>query len=418
MTRRVVVTGVGAVSPVGNTAESMWSALLEGKNGISEIPEWKEENWAGKPLPVHIAGQVKDFDPTDYVAKKDVRRMEPFIQYAVAAADQAWKAAGLPEKLEGEAAERAGTLVGVGIGGLTGIINSYKSLVEKGPRRVSPFFIPAIIGNLAPGHIAIRFGLKNANWTPTSACASGTHGIGEAFMQIREGRADLMVAGGAEAAIDPVSCAGFASMHALTRNPDVNSASRPFDKNRDGFVMGEGAGILILEELEAAKARGAKILAEIVGYGSTCDAFHITMPDPDGPTRAMQQALAMSGMNASDISYINAHGTSTPFNDKNETLAIKNVLGAHATDKLMVSSTKSMTGHLLGGAGGVEGVISALAIARGAVPPTINHETPDPECDLDVIPNTAREVAVDGVLSNSFGFGGTNAVLALRRFAG
>lgn len=424
MTRRVVVTGVGMVTPVGNTAEETWQALLQGKSGITSVPEWKEPSEVTPHgLPVTIAGLVKGFKGEDWIEpKKDVRRMDIFLQYALAAGHQAWVEAGLPEKLSDEEALRAGSLVGVGLGGIQTIISAWRLFEEKGPRRISPFFIPAVVANMAPGYMAIRYNLKGPNWAPASACSSGGHGIGEAFLHIREGRADLMVAGGAEAGIHPITVAGFASMHALcaSKNDDPEGASRPFDKTRDGFVLGEGAGMLVLEELEHAKRRGAEILAELVGYGSTGDAHHITAPAPEGEgaQRAMREALEMAKMNPEDVGYINAHGTSTPYNDKTETDAIKAVFGEHAKRGLMVSSTKSMTGHLLGGAGGVEGAISVLAIHRGVLPPTINLNEPDPECDLDYIPHTAREVRVKGVMSNSFGFGGTNAVLLFKRFEG
>lgn len=424
MARRVVVTGVGMVTPCGITTEETWQNLVQGNSGVVGVPGWRE---AGEvtphALPVTIAGLVKGFKGEDWIEpKKDVRRMDIFLQFALAAAHQAWQQSGLPAQLDDELGNRAGSIVGVGLGGIQTIIQAWKVFEQKGPRRVSPFFIPGVVANMAPGYMAIRYNLRGANWAPASACASGAHGLGEAFMHIREGRADLMLAGGAEAGIDPLTVAGFASMHALcaSKNDDPTGASRPFDKTRDGFVLGEGAGMLVLEELEHAKKRGANILAELAGYGSTGDANHITAPAPEGEgaQRAMREALAMAQMNPEDIGYINAHGTSTPYNDKSETDAIKGVFGAYAKSGLMVSSTKSMTGHLLGGAGGVEGVISTLAIAKGMLPPTINLNTPDPECDLDYIPNTAREKRVDAVMSNSFGFGGTNGVLLFKRFEG
>lgn len=421
MTRRVVVTGVGMTTPLGVTTEESWKGLVAGKSGISTVEEWVTQEWGGgNKLSCTIGGQVKNWDPEPWLEqKKDAKRMERFIQFCMAASVQAWKMAGLPEKLDDAAANRAGSIVGVGLGGLSGILDAYDSLREKGPRRVSALFIPAIVSNLAPGNLAIRFNLRGANWAPASACASGNHGIGEAYMHILHGRADLMLCGGAEAAMHPLSVAGFASMHALctNMNDSPEKASRPFEKNRSGFVMGEGAGMIVLEELESARKRGAHILAEIVGYGSSGDANHITAPAPEGEglQRAIVEALKSGGLNASDVGYVNAHGTSTPFNDKAETDAIKAVFGDHAK-KLMVSSTKSMTGHLLGGAGGVESVISILALAHGVLPPTINYEEPDPECDLDYIPNTSREVRVEAAISNSSGFGGTNAVLAFKRF--
>lgn len=422
MTRRVVVTGVGMTTPLGVTTEESWKGLVAGRSGISTVEEWTTQEWAGNKLSCTIGGQVKNWDPEQWLEqKKDAKRMERFIQFCQAASVQAWKQAGLPDRLDDATANRAGAIVGVGLGGLSGILDAYDSLREKGPRRVSALFIPAIVSNLAPGNIAIRFNLRGANWAPASACASGNHGIGEAFLHIQQGRADLMLCGGAEAAMHPLSVAGFASMHALCTNMNdkPEKASRPFEKNRSGFVMGEGAGMVVLEELETAKKRGAPILAEIVGYGSSGDANHITAPAPEGEglQRAIVEALRTAGLNATDVGYVNAHGTSTPFNDKAETDALKAVFGDHAK-KLMVSSTKSMTGHLLGAAGGVEAVISILALAHGVLPPTINYEEPDPECDLDYIPNTSREVRVEAAISNSSGFGGTNAVLAFRRYRG
>jgi 3-oxoacyl-[acyl-carrier-protein] synthase II len=419
MTRRVVVTGVGMTTPLGVTTEESWNGLVNGRSGIRTVEEWKTLEWAGQKLPVTIAGQVPGFDPDPWMEhKKDSKRMDRFIQLAFAAGHQAWTMSGLPPKLSDEEGDRAGCLIGMGLGGLGGILSAYDTLKEKGPRRVSAFFIPMVVSNLAPGQMSIRYNLRNANWAPASACASGAHGIGEGFLHIRDGRADVMLCGGAESASDPLSISGFASMHALctTSNDAPEKASRPFDKNRSGFVMGEGAGLLVLEEYERAKKRGANILAEVVGYGSTADAHHITAPSEggEGAQRAFKQALTMAKMDTTSVQYINAHGTSTYFNDKSETDAIRAVYGAHA-DKLMVSSTKSMIGHLLGGAGGVEGVISVLSIARGIVPPTINYETPDPECQLDYVPNTAREVRVDVAQSNSFGFGGTNGVLLFKR---
>ena len=419
MSRRVVVTGYGMTTPLGVTTEASWSGLIAGKSGIKTVENWKTDEFGGAKLPVTIAGTIPEFDPEPWIEnKKDVKRMERFILLAQAAAKQAWDMSGLPARLDDEAGNRAGCLVGVGLGGLGGIISAYESLVNKGPRRVSAFFIPMIVSNLAPGNLSIRYNLRGANWAPASACTSGAHGIGEAFMHIKEGRADVMLCGGAEACCEPLAVAGFASMHALCTNSNDSpeTASRPFEKNRSGFVMGEGAGFLILEEYEKAKARGATIYAEMAGYGSTADASHITAPaeNGEGAQRAFREALAMASLNPEAVGYVNAHGTSTYFNDKSESDALRGVYGDHAK-KLMVSSTKSMTGHLLGGAGGVEGVISVLALHRGVLPPTINYETPDPECDLDYIPNTAREVRVDVVQSNSFGFGGTNGVLLFKR---
>ncbi len=422
MTRRVVVTGVGMTTPLGVTTDESWQGLVAGKSGIVSIEEWKTLDFGGHKLPVTIGGRVPNFDPEAWVEqKKDVKRMDRFIQLAFAASHQAWTAAGLPPQLDDAQGNRAGCIVGVGLGGLGGILAAYDNLREKGPRRVSAFFIPMIVSNLAPGNLSIRYNLRGANWAPASACASGSHGIGEAFMHILHGRADLMLTGGVESALDPLAIAGFASMHALctTGNDDPARASRPFEKKRNGFIMGEGAGMLVLEELEHARKRGATILAELVGYGSSSDASHITAPaeNGEGAQRAFREALTQAKLNPEDVGYINAHGTSTYFNDKSETDAIKGVFGAHAK-KLMVSSTKSMIGHLLGGAGGVEAVISVLTLARGVIPPTINYDEPDPECDLDYVPNTAREVKVDVAQSNSFGFGGTNAVLMFQRFQG
>lgn len=424
MSRRVVVTGIGMTTPLGVTTEQTWTGLINGKSGIRTVEEWKTMDFAGAKLPVTIAGIVPDFVAEDWTEhRKDSKRMERFILLAQAAAKQCWDSSGLPAKLSDEEGDMAGCIVGVGLGGLGGIIDSYNSLMTKGPRRVSAFFIPAIVANLAPGNISIRFNLRGANWAPASACTSGAHGIGEGFMHVRDGRADLMLCGGAEACCEPLSVAGFASMHALctTGNDSPEQASRPFEKNRNGFIMGEGAGFLLLEEYEHAKKRGATIYAEMKGYGSTADANHITAPSEggEGAQRAFKQALRMAGINKEEVGYINAHGTSTYFNDKSESEAIKAVFGDHAHHKngkgLMVSSTKSMTGHLLGGAGGVEGVISVLAMHKGILPPTINYDVADPECDLDYIPNTAREVRVDVVQSNSFGFGGTNGVLLFGR---
>ncbi len=417
--RRVVVTGIGMTTPLGVTTEQSWTGLVNGKSGIRTVEEWKTLEFAGAKLPVTIAGLVPQFDPEAWTEhKKDAKRMERFILLAQAAAKQCWDSAGLPPKLSDEEGDMAGCIVGVGLGGLGGIIDSYTSLMTKGPRRVSAFFIPAIVANLAPGNISIRFNLRGANWAPASACTSGAHGIGEGFMHVRDGRADLMLCGGAEACCEPLAVAGFASMHALCTNSNdaPEKASRPFEKNRSGFVMGEGAGFLLLEEYTHAQKRGATIYAEMIGYGSTADANHITAPSEggEGAQRAFKQALRMAGINKEQVGYINAHGTSTHFNDKSESDAIKAVYGDH-TKKLMVSSTKSMTGHLLGGAGGVESVISVLALQRGVLPPTINYETPDPECELDYIPNTARQHRVDVVQSNSFGFGGTNGVLLFGR---
>lgn len=422
MTRRVVITGLGMVCPVGNTVESSWQAICHGESGIDTVSAWCEKKWAEECMGVRIGGEVKNFNPEDYIEpKKDVRRMGRFIQFAMAASKEAWEMAGLPDKLSNEDGNRAGTVLGVGMIGMEVLLDNYDILKERGPKRVSPFFIPGTISNLAPGQIGIRRNLRLDNWTVVSACASGTHAIGEAFRQIKYGRADLMVCGGAESSMHPVAVAGFNSMHALcaSGNEQPKKASRPFDKNRDGFVMGEGAGVLILEDLEHALKRKAKIFAEVIGYGSTCDANHITAPaeNGEGAQRAMKEAIMEAKIANEAIGYINAHGTSTPMNDKFETQAIKGVFGAHAY-KLAVSSTKSMTGHLLGGAGGIEGVFTALALKNNILPPTINLENPDPDCDLDYVANKARQVKIDYALSNSFGFGGANAVVAMKKFIG
>jgi 3-oxoacyl-[acyl-carrier-protein] synthase II len=419
MTRRVVVTGVGMTTPLGVTTEESWSGLVQGKSGIRSVESWANTEFGGQKLTCSIAGQVPNFKAEDWIEPaKDVRRMERFIHLAFAAAKQAWKMSGLPVKLDDEAGNRAGCIVGVGLGGLGGIVDGQHILDQKGPRRVSALFIPAIVANLAPGNLSICFNLRGANWAPASACTSGAHGVGEAAMHILTDRADIMLCGGAESGLEPLAVAAFASMHALTTqwNHDPSKASRPFEKNRSGFVMGEGAGILVLEEYEHAKKRGANILAEFVGYGSSADAHHITAPSEggEGAQRAFREALRMAKLNPEAVGYINAHGTSTHFNDLSETQAIKAVYGDHAK-KVPVSSTKSMIGHLLGGAGGVEAVISVLAMKHGVLPPTINYDEPDPDCDLDYIPNTAREQRVDVVQSNSFGFGGTNGVLMFKR---
>lgn len=419
VTRRVVVTGLGMTTPLGTRTETSWTGLVNGKSGIRLVDEWKKADFGGHPLPVTIAGMVPDFVPTEWVEHpRDLRRMDRFVQLALAAGQQAWDSSGLPKQLDEEAGNRAGCIVGVGLGGLGGILDAYKTMIEKGPRRVSPFFIPSTIANMAPGVLSIRFNLRGASWSPASACTSGAHGIGEAFMHIRNSRADVMLCGGAESCCEPLAVAGFSNMQAICkdRNDDPAHASRPFEKNRSGFVLGEGAGMLVLEEYERAKKRGATIYAELLGYGSSADAHHITAPpdDGEGAQRAFREALQDARIAPERVGYINAHGTSTEVNDAAETQAIKAVYGAHA-EKLAVSSTKSMMGHLLGGAGGVEAVISVLALHRRVLPPTINYDEPDPRCDLDYVPNTAREVAVDVAQSNSFGFGGTNGVLLFGR---
>ena len=408
--RRVVVTGVGVVSALGTGTEKNWSALMAGKSGIDRITRFDASE-----LPSQIAGEVKDFNPEDFIDKKEVKKMDSFIHYALAAADMAMKDSGL--QVTEENAERVGVVVGAGLGGLPAIEKYHEVLMSSGYKKVTPFFIPMLIINLAPGHISIRFGAKGPNLSTVTACATGTHSIGDAYHIIKRGDADAMIAGGAESTITPLGIAGFNVMKALsTRNDDPTRASRPFDKGRDGFIMAEGAGIVVLEEYESAKKRGAKIYAEVVGYGATGDAHHITAPGPDGEgaARCMKMALKGAGMNPEEVDYINAHGTSTHFNDLYETMAIKSVFGEHAR-KLMVSSTKSMTGHTLGAAGGIEAVYSLLAMERSAIPPTINYEEPDPECDLDYVPNQARQSEVRVALSNSLGFGGTNGTLIFKK---
>ena len=414
--RRVVVTGTGLISALGTGTEKNWQAMLAGKSGIALVTRFDP----GK-IDTRIAGEVRDFEPEQFIDRREVRRMDLYAQYALAAADMAVKESGIPigpDQPNGYRPEKVGVIVGSGIGGISSLEEQHRKGLEKGFDRLSPFFIIQMIINMAPGLISMRYNCKGPNWAPVSACATSAHAIGEAYKSIKLGETDAAIAGGAEAAITPLGLGGFSVMKALsTRNDDPASASRPFDKDRDGFVMGEGAGILVLEEMEHAKKRGAKILAELVGYGANSDAYHVTQPAPEGEgaARCMRLALQSAEMNPEDVGYINAHGTSTPFNDANETKAIKAVFGDHAR-KLAVSSTKSMTGHMLGAAGGVEGVISALVLSRNVIPPTINQMTPDPDCDLDYVPNQAREVRVDAVMSNSFGFGGTNAVLLFKRF--
>ncbi len=413
MGRRVVVTGLGVISPVGSSVSKFWESLTAGKSGIGRITKFDPEGY-----PVQIAGEVKDFDPLEYFDRKEVRRTDPFIQFAVGAAVQAVKSSGLEESDVDKT--RVGVLIGSGIGGLSTIEQQLKILWEKGPRRVSPFCVPMEIINMASGLVSIRFGYKGPNISVVTACATGTHAIGEAYRTIQYGDADVMVAGGTESCITPLAVAGFAAAKALsTRNDEPEKASRPFEKNRDGFVMGEGAGIVVLEELEHAKRRGAKILAEVVGYGTSGDAYHMTAPAPggEGAARAMANALKDAGVKPEEIDYINAHGTSTKFNDLFETMAIKRVFGEHAY-KVKISSIKSMIGHLLGAAGGVEVVSSVMTLQTGVIPPTINYEEPDPECDLDYTPNKAVKTDVRYVLKNSFGFGGTNACLVLKRYEG
>ena len=407
--KRVVVTGIGLVSPLGNTTEETWAGLVAGKSGVDYITRFDTSQHT-----VRFAAEAKGFDPLNFVEKKEIKKMDYYIFFAIAAAQEAIADSGL--KITPENAEEIGTYIGSGIGGFSVFEREHTKMIEGGPGRISPFFIPASIVNLASGHVSIIHGTKGPNSAPATACSTGAHSIGDSFRIIERGDAIAMICGGTEGAITPMSVGGFASMRALsTRNEDPQGASRPFDKDRDGFVLGEGAGILVLEELEHAKARGAKIYAEVVGYGMTSDAFHITMPDMDGPRRVMLKTIKDAGITAEQVDYINVHGTSTPIGDKNETNAIKAAFGEHAY-KLAASSTKSMTGHLLGGAGGLEAGITALAIKHQIMPPTINYETPDPDCDLDCVPNVARPATINYALSNSFGFGGTNAALMLKRY--
>ncbi|GFO60811.1 3-oxoacyl-[acyl-carrier-protein] synthase 2 [Geomonas silvestris] len=408
--RRVVVTGIGVVSPLGTGNAKNWENLIAGTSGIAPITRFDASE-----LPVRIAGEVKDFVAEDFIDKKEIKKMDLFIQYALGAAHYAMEDSGLV--INEENAERVGVLVGAGLGGLPAIERYHSALAEGGYKKISPFFIPMLIINLAPGHISIKYGAKGPNLSSVSACATGTHSIGDAYHMIKRGDADAMIAGGTESTVTPLGIGGFSVMKALsTNNDDPTAASRPFDKGRDGFVLAEGAGIVVLEEYEAAKARGAKIYGEVVGYGMSGDAYHLTSPAPggEGAARCMKMALRTAGVNPEQVDYINAHGTSTPFGDVGETMAIRSVFGTHA-DKLMVSSTKSMTGHLLGAAGGVEAVFSLMAMQNQVVPPTINYTEPDPECDLDYVPNTAREAKVEYAMSNSFGFGGTNASLLFKR---
>ncbi len=408
--RRVVVTGLGIVSPLGTGIEKNLEALTAGRSGINRITRFDASE-----LPTQIAGEVPDFNPHDYIEKKEVKKMDLFIQYALGAADMAIKDAGF--EITEENAERVGVLVGAGLGGLPTIEKYHQLMTEGSYKKITPFFIPMLIINLAPGHISIRYGAKGPNLSSVSACATGTHSIGDAYRVIQRGDADAMFAGGTESTITPLGIAGFNVMKALsTRNDDPAAASRPFEKNRDGFVMAEGAGIVFLEEYESAKRRGAKIYAEVCGYGLTGDAYHLTAPAPggEGAARCMKMGLKGAEINAEDLDYINTHGTSTPFNDLYETLGIKSVLGDHAR-KVMVSSTKSMTGHGLGAAGGMEAVFTLLGMDKGFVPPTINYEEPDPECDLDYVPNESRQADLRITMSNSFGFGGTNATLIFKK---
>jgi 3-oxoacyl-[acyl-carrier-protein] synthase II len=410
--RRVVVTGLGCLSPVGNTVEASWANLLAGQSGIDLITKFDASNFACK-----IAGEVKGFDLESYMSAKEARTMDTFIHYGVAAAVQAVADAGLPvgDALGEDEACRIGCIIGSGIGGLPMIEATHAELTNRGPRRISPFFVPASIINMISGHVSMRFGFKGPNLAVVTACTTGLHSIGEAARKIEYGDADVMVAGGAEATVSPLGVGGFAAMRALsTRNDDPKTASRPFDMGRDGFVLGEGAGVMVLEEYEHAKARGAKIYAELSGYGMSADAGHMTAPNMDGPRRAMLNALRNAGVNPDQVDYLNAHGTSTPLGDINETVAIKAALGDHAK-KIVVNSTKSMTGHLLGGAGGIESVFTVLAIHHQKSPPTTNIFDQDPECDLDYCANTARDMKIDVAVKNNFGFGGTNGTLVFKR---
>ncbi|GAB4367861.1 MAG: beta-ketoacyl-ACP synthase II [Deltaproteobacteria bacterium] len=411
--RRVVVTGMGMVTPLGVGTQPTWEAILAGKSGVGPITKFDASQFS-----TTIAAEVKGFSPEEFVDRKEIKRMDPFIHLAMASSHLAMEDAGL--SIDPELAPRVGVYLGSGLGGLSTLERYHQAYLEEGARKISPFFIPMLISNLAPGHIAIRYGAKGPNITTTTACAASSHAIGEALLAIRRGVCDVVIAGGSEATITPMGLGGFCAMKALSsRNDDPPAASRPFDRDRDGFVMGEGSAILILEEMEFARRRGAKIYAELRGYGASGDAHHVTAPAPggEGAARCMRAALEDAGVRPEEVDYINAHGTSTPYNDQFETMAIKTVFGDHAR-KLAVSSTKSMTGHLLGAAGAVEGAFSVLAIRDGVMPPTINYTTPDPECDLDYVPNRARRQTIRYALSNSFGFGGTNSCLLFGRYDG
>jgi 3-oxoacyl-[acyl-carrier-protein] synthase II len=410
--RRVVVTGLGCISPVGNTVDAAWNQLLAGQSGIGLITKFDTEAFSCK-----IAGEVKGFDLESYIGAKEARTMDSFIHFGIAAAHQAVVDSGLPtgDALGEDQATRIGVIIGSGIGGLPLIENTHAELTARGPRRISPFFVPASIINMISGHVSMRFGFKGPNLAVVTACTTGLHCIGEAARKIEYGDADVIVAGGSEATVSPLGVGGFAAMRALsTRNDDPATASRPWDKDRDGFVLGEGAGVMVLEEYEHAKARGAKIYAELSGYGMSADAGHMTAPSMDGPRRAMVNALKNAGVNTDQVNYLNAHGTSTPLGDVNETNAIKAALGDHA-HRTVVNSTKSMTGHLLGGAGGIESIFTVLAVHHQKSPPTINIFNQDPECDLDYCANTARDMKIDVAVKNNFGFGGTNGTLVFRR---
>ncbi len=411
MTRRVVVTGLGMVTPLGTGVEKNWEMVCAGKAGIGPITKFD-----ASAFPTRIAGEVKDFKPEDFVDKQQIRRFDIFIHYAVASARMAIEDSGLDILKTGP--QRVGCVMGSGLGGLQMLEHFHKVMLDRGPRRISPFFIPGMIANMAPGQVAIEFGAKGPNLSIETACAASAHAVGESFRMVKEGIADVMITGGSEAVLTPLALGGFCSMRALsTRNEEPEKASRPFDLNRDGFVMGEGAGVLILEEMTHALERGAPIYAEVIGYGMSADAYHVAAPDPEGEGAfsCMQMALNYAGIKPEDVNYINAHGTSTPLNDASECKAIKRLFAEHVK-RLAVSSTKSMTGHLLGGAGAIESIYTVLTIKHGVIPPTINYETPDPECDLDCVPNEARQAQVKVAMSNSFGFGGTNASLVFKAF--
>ena len=412
MKRRVVITGLGALTPVGNSAADSWRAVVEGRSGIGPITKFDASAFASR-----IAGELKNFDPSQYVDKKELRRYDPFAIYALASAQMALEDAKLA--ITPEIAERIGVIIGSGMGGAQTLESEIRVLASSGPRKISPFGVPAILPNLGAGHVSMRFGAKGPINCTVTACAAGTSAIGEAYRTITYGDADAMITGGVEAAVTPLGVGGFCAMRALsTRNDEPQKASRPFDKGRNGFVIAEGCGILILEELSFALGRGARIYAELVGYGCTSDAYHLAAPPPghEGAGRSMLAAIRDAGFQTTDIDYINAHGTSTPLNDLYETQAIKTLFGEH-TKKLMVSSTKSMTGHLLGGTGGVEAIFTAMALYEGMIPPTINHEDPDDGCDLDYVPNVARKADIQTAMSNSFGFGGVNAVIVMKKFS-
>jgi len=408
--RRIVVTGMGAVTPIGNTVDEFEAGLFSGQNGIGPITRFDTDGFS-----VHLAGELKNFDAADFLKPQQLRKMDLFTIYAIAAAEQAIPQSGFLGHAD---PNRVGVIIGTGIGGIQVLEDSHRTLMESGPRRISPFFIPMLIANIAAGQISIRYGLKGPNYCLISACATASHALGDAFRLLRYGDADIILAGGCESAITPLALAGFTSMKALSRNPDPETACRPFDAERDGFVMSEGAGLLVLEELGHAERRGAAIIAELVGYGATADAYHVTAPAEggEGAARAMDIAIKDAGVQPDEVGYINAHGTSTPHNDKNETTAIKTVFGDYARNGLIVSSTKSMTGHLMGASGGVEAVATLLALKRQEVPPTIHYCTPDPDCDLNYSPNSPTPHAFRYGMSNTFGFGGHNAVLLFKRF--